>query len=169
MPQLSCIVRVHVGKGIPMSNDFFDNHPILGSAFDFNRDGSLGPGEAGAMAAFGTMAASELMRATEEAEREWDSSSTSKKKKKKKSHYDDYDFDDDFVEYDEDKVFEVDTSDVDEVMNAITSGDFDEADIEYLVHEALCSGVKFDSDDAEEILELIRERDLKNWVKTFLD
>ena len=151
-----------------MSNDFFDDHAMLGSMFDFNHDGSMNLGEAGAMAAFGRMAASELLRATEESERENDYGSTSKKGKRKKKAFD-YDFDDDFVEYDEDKVYEVDVSDVDEVMDAITSGDFDEADIEYLVSEALCSGVKFDNDDAEEILGHIRERDLRNWLKSTIN
>ena len=155
-----------------MSNDFFNDHPLLGSMFDFNHDGSMNLGEAGAMGAFGSMAASELMRATEETEREYDYASTSKKGKRKKKARDycfDDDYDDDFVEYDENKVFEVDVSDVDEVMEAITSGDFDEADVEYLVGEALCSGVKFDKDDAEEILEIIKERDLRVWLKSTVD
>ena len=50
-----------------MSNDFFNNHPMLGSVFDFNHDGSMSPGEAGAMGAIGGMFASEMMRASEEA------------------------------------------------------------------------------------------------------
>ena len=42
-----------------MSNDFFNNHPMLGSVFDFNHDGSMSSGEAGAMGAIGGMFASE--------------------------------------------------------------------------------------------------------------
>lgn len=34
-----------------MSNDFFDNHPMLGNMFDFDRDGSLDAGEAAFMGA----------------------------------------------------------------------------------------------------------------------
>ena len=70
-----------------MSNDFFNNHPMLGSVFDFNHDGSMSPGEAGAMGAIGGMFASEMMRASEEAEREADYESVfpydGKKEKKK--------------------------------------------------------------------------------------
>ena len=43
-----------------MGNDFFNNHPFLGSMFDFNRDGSMSLGEAGAMGAFGAMYASTI-------------------------------------------------------------------------------------------------------------
>ena len=51
-----------------MGNDFFNDHPMLGSMFDFDRDGSMSLGEAGAMGAFGYMFASETMRASEEGE-----------------------------------------------------------------------------------------------------
>ena len=76
-----------------MSNDFFNNYPMLGSVFDFNHDGSMSAGEAGAMGAIGGMFASEMMRASEEAEREasesrwdddYDRDSLSGKKGKKK-------------------------------------------------------------------------------------
>lgn len=157
-----------------MGNDFFNNHPMLGSVFDFDHDGSMSIGEAGAMAALGSMAATELMRATEESESGWDYSTASKKKKKSKSlasdFYDDFDsYDDDFVEYDEDRVFEIDTSDADAVMEAVSSGDFDQADIEYLVQDALACGVRFDADEAEEILGLIRDRSLREWLEGYLD
>lgn len=178
-----------------MGNDFFNDHPMLGSMFDFNRDGSMSLGEAGAMSAIGYIAASKLMSSTEEAERErphepgkrkreehssdgfgYDSgdgfrqlSGLRKKRKEHSSDSYDYDFDDDYVEYDDARVYEVDTSDVSEVMDAVMNGDFDEADIECLVEEALCDGVKFSCGEAEEILEHIRERDLRRWVESFLD
>lgn len=152
-----------------MGNEFFSNHPMLGSVFDFNHDGSMSLGEAGAMGAFGAMYATELMRAAEESESGWSYDPPSKKKAKQKSEARDFDFDDDYVEYDETRVFDVDTSDAGEVMEAVQSGDFDQAYIEYLVHEALVDGVEFDADEAEEILGLIRERELREWVEGFLD
>lgn len=72
-----------------MGNDFFNNHPIPGSLFDFDRDGSMSLGEAGAMGAFGAMWASEMMSASEEAEREAEA-----------SPWDDDDDDDGGVNYD---------------------------------------------------------------------
>ena len=51
-----------------MDNGFFNDHPMLGSMFDFDHDGSMSLSEAGAMGAFGAMYASEMMCASEEAE-----------------------------------------------------------------------------------------------------
>ena len=53
-----------------MSNGFFDDHPMLGSMFDFDHDGCMDPGEAGAMAAFGSMVAAGFMHEDEEDEDE---------------------------------------------------------------------------------------------------
>ena len=157
-----------------MCNDFFNNHPMLGSMFDFDRDGSMSLGEAGAMGAFGALYATETMRASEEAEREssWDDDYDlygSKKGKKKAKRDSDYDFDDDdFVEYDETRVYDINTNDADDVMDAVTSGDFDEADIEYLVYEALANGVEFSRGDGEELLDYISDRRLKDWLEDSL-
>ena len=148
-----------------MGNGFFNNHPGLGSVFDFNHDGNMNLGEAGAMGALGNMAASELMRASEESDRERDYDfEPCYSKGKKDSDYEDL-FDDDYDEYDEDRVYEVDYSNQDEVYEAIISGDFDEADCEYLAHSALCDGVRFDEDQTEEILERIRDRRLRDWLE----
>ena len=215
-----------------MSNDFFDDHPFIGSIFDFDHDGSLDFGEAGAMAAAASWAVNEYTRIIEEDEYDWEktekdeygreetdkdefgweyrsaSKKKKKKKRKKKKHaydFDDGEFDDDFDDdgldddeddehdfdddldddddddfgvynddddfglYDDKKVFEIDTSDHDEVMEAIASGDFDAADIEYLINEALCSGVELDRDEAEEILDYITDRELREWVESFLE
>lgn len=161
-----------------MSNDFFSDHPMLGSMFDFNRDGSMSLGEAGAMGAFGSLYATEVMRASEEAEREvrgssWDDDDyglhSGKKRKKNAKRDSDYGYDDDYVEYDEDRVYDIDTSNADDVMLAVASGDFDEADIEYLVHEALCSGVEFDRGDTEELLDNINDRSIRDWLESSLD
>lgn len=185
-------IMVLPGKETIMSNDFFNNHPMLGSVFDFDHDGSMSLGEAGAMAAMGSLIASEYMRVTEDDELDSkldgefgdvfdgefgdalddeDSSFTKRGKngRKPQALYDDNVFDDEFVEYDENRVYEIDASDASVVMDAVVSGDFDEADIEYLVREALCGGVEFDRDDAEEILEYISERDLRDWIESFLD
>lgn len=58
-----------------MSNDFFGNHPLLGSVFDFDRDGSLDLGEAAFMGAMGAAFIDEAERSARDAEREshvWD-------------------------------------------------------------------------------------------------
>ena len=140
-----------------MSNDFFNNHPMLGSVFDFNRDGSMSPGEAGTMGAIGGMFASEMMRASEEAEREasesrWDDdydrdSLSGKKGKKKSARESIYDYED------------VDTTSRKAVMKAINDDDYD-GDIECLVDEALDNGVRFRPDDIVEISYLIWDQDL---------
>ena len=71
-----------------MSNDFFGNHPMLGSVFDFDRDGSLDLGEAAFMGAMGAAFIDEAERSAREAERE------------SRSWYDD---DDEYDEYGERK------------------------------------------------------------------
>lgn len=53
-----------------MSNDFFNNHPLIGSVLYFNHDGDMSLDEAGAMGAFGAMYASEAMRTSREAGRD---------------------------------------------------------------------------------------------------
>ena len=140
-----------------MSNDFFNNHPMLGSVFDFNRDGSMSPGEAGTMGAIGGMFASEMMRASEEVEREagesrWDDdydrdSFGGKKGKKKSARESIYDYED------------VDTTSRKAVMKAINDDDYD-GDIECLVDEALDNGVRFRPDDIVEISYVIWDQDL---------
>ena len=140
-----------------MSNDFFNNHPMLGSVFDFNHDGSMSPGEAGAMGAIGGMFASEMMRASEEAEREasesqWDDdydrdSFSSKKGRKKSARESIYDYED------------VDTTSRKSVMKAVNDEDYD-GDVECLVEEALDNGVRFRPDDIVEISYLIWDQDL---------
>ena len=140
-----------------MSNNFFNNHPMLGSVFDFNHDGSMSPGEAGVMGAIGGMFASEMMRASEEAEREasdslWDDdydrgSSSSKKGKKKSARESIYDYED------------VDTTSRKSVMKAVNDEDYD-GDVECLVEEALDNGVRFRPDDIVEISYLIWDQDL---------
>ena len=140
-----------------MSNDFFNNHPMLGSVFDFNHDGSMSPGEAGAMGAIGGMFASEMMRASEEAEREasesrWDDdydrdSLSGKKGKKKSARESIYDYED------------VDTTSRKAVMKAVSDEDYD-GDVECLVEEALDNGVRFRPDDIVEISYLIWDQDL---------
>ena len=144
-----------------MSNDFFNNHPMLGSVFDFNRNGSLNPGEAGAMGAFGAMIASEAMRASEEADRDARESSwgddddynlyggsKSTGKAKRRSVYD-YDYDDEGV----------DTTSRKAVMRAVSDDSYD-GDIECLVEEALDNGVRFKPEDVIEISYLIWDQDL---------
>ena len=73
-----------------MSNDFFNNHQMLGSFFDFDHDGSLDVGEAMAMGGVFGAYADEMERSSQEAERDsflWD---------------DDYGFeDDDYSSYDD--------------------------------------------------------------------
>ena len=54
-----------------MSNDFFNNHPMLGSMFDFDWDGSLDLGEAAFMGALGAAIIDEEERSNRES-REWD-------------------------------------------------------------------------------------------------
>ena len=140
-----------------MSNDFFNNHPMLGSVFDFNHDGSMSPGEAGAMGAIGGIFASEMMRASEEAEREaseshWDDdydrdSFSSKKGRKKSARESIYDYED------------VDTTSRKSVMKAVNDEDYD-GDVECLVEEALDNGVRFRPDDIVEISYLIWDQDL---------
>ena len=58
------------GEDRTMSNDFFGNHPMLGSVFDFDRDGSLDLGEAAFMGAMGAAFIDEAERSVREAERE---------------------------------------------------------------------------------------------------
>ena len=53
-----------------MSNDFFNNHSMLGAMFDFDRDGSLDLGEAMFMGAMGAAIIDEEERASKKAERE---------------------------------------------------------------------------------------------------
>ena len=140
-----------------MSNDFFNNNPVLGSVFDFNHDGSMSAGDAGAMGAIGGMFASEMMRASEEAEREasesrWDDdydrdSLSGKKGKKKSARESIYDYED------------VDTASRKAVMKAVNDEDYD-GDVECLVEEALDNGVRFRPDDIVEISYLIWDQDL---------
>ena len=54
-----------------MNNDFFDNHSMLGSMFDFDRDGSLDFGEAMFMGSVGAAIVDEEERASRKSEREW--------------------------------------------------------------------------------------------------
>ena len=88
-----------------MSNEFFDKHPMLGSVFDFDRNGSMSLDEAVAMGSLGTMFATEAMRASEEADHE-----------AIKSPWDDDDFedDDDFDIDDDDEFGYLDSDDDDD-------------------------------------------------------
>ena len=143
-----------------MNNDFFNDHPMLGSVFDFNRDGSMSLGEAGAMGAVGAMFASEAMRASGEAEREagkspWDDNDD-----------DDYDLNgsrgNEEEEVERDSVYdyeEVDTTSRKSVMKAINDDDYD-GDIESLVEEALDNGVRFKPKNIIELSYLIWDQDL---------
>ena len=57
-----------------MGNDFFNDHPMLGSMFEFDRDGSFDFGEAAFMGALGAAIIDEE-RSSRKAEREsrfWD-------------------------------------------------------------------------------------------------
>ena len=53
-----------------MSNDFLNNHPMLGSMFDFDRDGSLDFGEAAFMGALGAAVIDEEERSSRKDKRE---------------------------------------------------------------------------------------------------
>ena len=154
-----------------MGNNFFNNHPILGSIFDFNRDGNMNLGEASAMSAFGAMYAAEAMQATEEAEREANSfyddletDAGEEKKKAKKKSRDDY--------WDapwEKELDKIDTYDRDEVFEAIINDELGMYGTEELVYEALDHGVEFDADEIEEIVEHISDKDLKKQLWRSLD
>ena len=147
-----------------MGNDFFNDHPMLGSIFDFNHDGSMSLGEAGAMGAFGTMAAREMMRASEEAEREaeydtdfpYEGGGKKKKKKAKKESYDDL-WDDPW----ERRLSKIDDYDKDEVFDAVVGGDLDGLAREELIDRAIDNGLTFDEDEVEEMMEYISDRHLK--------
>ncbi len=141
-----------------MSNDFFDNHPMLGSVFDFDRDGSLSLGEAAAIGAFGALYADEMMRAEEEAEREarrsrWDDdggdSCNSKNQRSISFLASGYDDEDDSV----------DTSSRSAVMRAVMEGD-SFGDTECLVAEALDHGVRFRPEDIIDLSREIFDKDL---------
>lgn len=106
-----------------MSNEFFDKHPMLGSVFDFDRNGSMSFDEAVAMGSLGTMFATEAMRASEEADHE-----------AIKSPWDDNDFEDD------DDDFDIDDDDDDEFGYL----DSDDDDDDGLDDE---DGYGFDADD----------------------
>ena len=72
-----------------MSNDFFNNHRMLGSVFDFDHDGSMSLGEAMTMGGIFGAYADEMERSSLKAERvssPWD---------------DDDDFDDEYDPYDD--------------------------------------------------------------------
>lgn len=145
-----------------MSNDFFNNHPMLGSVFDFDHDGSMSLGEASAMGAFGYMAASEMMRASEEAEREAEYESDfpygdGKKKKAKKESYDDF-WDDDPWER---KLSKINDYDKDEVFDEVTGGDLDEYAREELIDRAIDNGLTFDEEEVEEMMDYISDEHLK--------
>ena len=89
-----------------MSNDFFGNHPMLGSVFDFDRDGSLDLGEAAFMGAMGAAFIDETKRSARDAEREshvWDDDDYDEfgNRKRKKRHSDDL-WDDDYDSEDDD-------------------------------------------------------------------
>ena len=141
-----------------MSNDFFNNHPMLGSVFDFNHDGKMNLGEASTMGAFGAMYATEAMRASEKAEREaressWDDEGDdydtygSRRSEGKAEFESAYDYED------------VDTTSRRSVMDAIKHED-DEGDVECLVEEALDNGVRFKPEDVIEISYLIWDQEL---------
>ena len=160
-----------------MSNDFFNNHPMLGSVFDFDHDGSMSFGEAMTMGGILGAFADEMTRDSERAERVssdsiWDDDdddeyfSDSKKHKRRKS-YDDYDSDDDYGTDFEDLngVSEVDASDSFEVMEAVRDPLYDWDDIEWLAEKALDLGTKFDEDEVEEICDRIYDHDLKTRLR----
>ena len=141
-----------------MSNDFFNNHPMLGSVFDFNHDGKMNLGEASTMGAFGAMYATEAMRASEKAEREaressWDDEGddydtySSRRSEEKAEFESAYDYED------------VDTTSRRSVMDAIKHED-DDGDVECLVEEALDNGVRFKPEDVIEISYLIWDQEL---------
>ena len=142
-----------------MSNDFFNNHPMLGSVFDFNHDGSMNLGEAMAMGGVFGAYADEMMRESEKAEREasdspWDDVDAddydlygSKKSNRDAARESFYDFED------------VDTTSRNSVMKAIKSDDYD-GDIEILVEEALDNGVRFKPNNIIRISYLIWDQEL---------
>lgn len=145
-------------KGDIMSNDFFNNHPVLGSAFDFNHDGSLGVGEAMSMGGILGAYADEMMRSSEEAEREaskspWDEDDEddrdlySSRKHEKPGRKSIYDYED------------VDSTSRKAVMRAVRGDDYD-GDIECLVEEALDNGVRFKPEDIIDISYEIWDQDL---------
>ena len=141
-----------------MSNDFFNDHPMLGSMFDFNHDGSMSLGEAGAMGALGAMYATEAMRASEDAEREagdspWDDDDDdfdlygSGNREKEPARESAFDYED------------VDTTSRKAVMRAVKDDDY-LGDIESLVEEALDNDVRFRPQDVIDLSYEIWDQDL---------
>lgn len=88
-----------------MSNDFFNEHPLLGGMFDFDRNGSIDPGEAAFMASMGALFASEMANSSDESEHErysWDDDDDPDEYDD--DYYDNFDdgYDDDSDDYDDD-------------------------------------------------------------------
>ncbi|MBQ2681414.1 MAG: hypothetical protein IJF97_05700 [Eggerthellaceae bacterium] len=141
-----------------MSNDFFNKHPMLGSVFDFNRDGKLGVGEAMSMGGVIGAYADEMMRVSKEAEREanesaWDEGDEDDRdpyggrKHEKPARESIYDYED------------VDATSRKAVMKAALDADY-LGDIECLVEEALDNGVRFNPQDIIDLSYEIWDQDL---------
>ena len=145
-----------------MGNDFFDNHPILGSVLDLNHDGSLNAGEVAAASAFGALYADEMMRASEEAERDARRTSRDDESLNDEDASDSYDNGDrdeersyyDFLDDDD-----VDTTSRRAVMRAAMSDSYLD-DIECLVENALNNGVRFKPQDVIDLSYEIYDEDL---------
>ena len=91
-----------------MSNDFFNDHRMLGSVFDFDHDGSMSLGEAMTMGGIFGAFADEMERSSRKAEREsysWDDNDDDYdefgNRKRKKRHSNDP-WDDDYYSEDDD-------------------------------------------------------------------
>ena len=159
-----------------MGEGFFDDHPMLGSVFDFDRDGDVNFGEAMAMGGVFGAFADEVIRDSEDdadddsgLDDDGDIFFTSSKQHKRYDLYDDYDSDDDddldSSFEDLNGVSEVDASDSYEVMKAVRSPLYDWDDIEWLVEKALDLGTEFSKAEIEEICGCIYDRDLKTRLR----
>ena len=142
-----------------MDKGFFDNHPGLGSVFDFDHDGHMNLGEAGVMAGAGALIASELLDPDGGLERERDDDSWGSGRKREADDDSD-EFDDPFDDDDYGEGYidnnDVDTSSRSAIMRAIGSDDYF-GDVENLLDEALGNGVRFRPDD---IIELLDDRSI---------
>ena len=154
-----------------MSEGFFDDHPMLGSVFDFDRDGSVSFGEAMAMGGVFGAFADEVIRDSED-DADDDGGldddddiffTSSKQHDRYDSYADDDDLDSDFEDLN--GVSEVDASDSYEVMKAVRSPLYDWDDIEWLAEKALDLGTEFNKDEIEEICGCIYDHDLKTRLR----
>ena len=131
-----------------MGNDFFNNHPKLGSFFDFDHDGSLDLGEATTMGGLFGAYANEMLEESKKAEREANESSWDDDD----SDDDDYDYPDSEDGYGESaygSMFNhegIDTTSRKAIMKAVSNGDYPD-DVEFLIEEALDNNVRFKPED----------------------